>query len=213
MSRSENWSPKKGSKADLFLELAQPDRDGFSRSVSVQEFTGRYAGLRFGNGGSWVRQDGPLARRYNIRTHKVRNAISAVELQGYKKVQIKKPIPKRIRKQFEGKRCAVLDIGKIEIDHKDGRLDDPRLSDPSRVKSEDFQALSKPVNNAKRAHCKRCRETNQRYDARRLGFPIAQYAGDEIYNGTCIGCYWYDPKRFIEKVCEKLLYQHPPTES
>ena len=138
-------------------------------------------------------------------------AISAVELQGYKKVEIRKPIPARIRKQFKEKRCAVLDISRIEIDHKDGRLDDPRLSDPSRVKLGDFQAFSKPVNNAKRSHCKRCRETDRRYDARRLGFPIAQYAGDEIYNGTCIGCYWHDPRRFIEKVCEKLLYQHAPS--
>ena len=204
------WTPKKGSKADLFLELAQPDNEGFSRIVSVKEFTGRYEKLRFGNGGDWVRRDGSLARAYNIRKHKDGNAISAVELQGYKKVEIRKPIPARIRKQFKEKRCAVLDISGIEIDHKDGRLDDPRLSDPNRVELEDFQAFSKPVNNAKRAHCKRCRETDRRYDARRLGFPIAQYAGDEIYNGTCIGCYWHDPRRFIETVCMKLLYQQAP---
>ena len=209
MSRPPNWSPRKGSKAALFLELAKPNREGFSRVVSVKEFIGRYEGLRFGNGGSWVRQDGALAGRYNIRIHKKRNAISAVELQGYKKVEIKKPIPTSIRKQFKDKRCAVLDIGKIEIDHKDGRLDDPRLNDSSRVTADDFQALSKPANNAKRAHCKKCRETNQRYDAKRLGFPIAQYAGDEMYNGTCIGCYWHDPKRFIETVCEQLRRQPP----
>ena len=210
MSPSQNWKPRKGSKADLFLELAQPDSEGFSRSVSVEEFVGRYARLLFGNGGDWVRKDGPLAGRYNIRIHKTGNAISAVELQGYTKVNIKKPMPTRIRRQFKGKRCAVLDIGRIEIDHKDGRLDDPRLSDPDRLEPNDFQALSKPANNAKRAHCKRCRETDKRYDARRLGFPVAQYKGNGIYNGTCIGCYWHDPRRFIEAVCHKLLHQPPP---
>ena len=210
MSRAPRWQPRRGSKAALFLELAQPDADGFSRAVSVDEFVGRYAGLRFGNGGSWVRRDGPLAGHYNIRLHKTGNAIAAVELQGFQKIEIKKPIPARIRAEFKGARCAVLDIGKSEIDHKDGRLDDPRLSDAARVEVGDFQPLSKPVNSAKRAHCKKCRATNQRYDARRLGFPIAHYAGDALYNGSCIGCYWHDPKRFIEKVCEQLLHQPPP---
>ncbi|MBC6436548.1 MAG: hypothetical protein GDA52_00095 [Rhodobacteraceae bacterium] len=43
---------KKHSTADLFLQLAQPDDQGFSRKVGVEEFIGPYERLRMGNGGS-----------------------------------------------------------------------------------------------------------------------------------------------------------------
>ncbi len=189
--------------AALFLQLAQPDELGFSRRVGIDEFTGDYQKLRLGNGGSWCRDDGPLAKKYNIRRHKKSGKIVAIELQGYKKVAIEKPIPTWIRTALQNERCAILDTSKVEIDHKDGRRDDPRLNDPDRVTLNDFQPLSKAANNAKRQHCKECRATNRRYDAKRLGFPISQYAGNGIYNGTCIGCYWHDPKMFIRKISAK----------
>ncbi|GAA9078741.1 hypothetical protein Taitung276_12860 [Helicobacter pylori] len=39
------------SKKELFLELAQPDKNGMSRWVSAIEFVGKYQGLQLGNGG------------------------------------------------------------------------------------------------------------------------------------------------------------------
>ncbi|MCQ2870760.1 hypothetical protein JT225_04515 [Helicobacter pylori] len=33
------------------MELAQPDKNGVSRWVSVREFIGKYQGLQLGNGG------------------------------------------------------------------------------------------------------------------------------------------------------------------
>ena len=198
MSAARAWTPRRGTMAWLFLELAQPDELGFSRRVGIEEFVGRYERLRLGNGGSWCRDDGPLAKKYNIRRHKARGRITAVELQGFKKVPIEKPIPAWIRQKLQNERCAVLDVSNVEIDHKDGRRDDPRLADPERVTLDDFQPLSKAANNAKRQHCKVCRETNQRYDAKRLGFPVSQSRGNGVYNGTCVGCYWHDPKAFVK---------------
>lgn len=189
--------------AALFLELAQPDEQGFSRQVPVVEFNGKYQKLQMGNGGSWCRDDGPLAKKYNIRRHKSHGRIVAVELQGFKKMAIEKPIPAWIREQLLGERCVVLDVSKVEIDHKDGRRDDPRLTDMDRVTIDDFQPLSKAANNAKRQHCKDCRVTDRRYDARRLGFPISQFKGNGDYNGTCVGCYWHDPKAFIRAVSKE----------
>ena len=200
MSRAREWKPRRGSMAALFLELAQPNQQGFSREVAIGEFEGKYQKLQLGNGGSWCRDDGPLARKYNIRRHKSGGKIVAVELQGYKKLAIEKPIPAWIRAELQHQRCVVLDTSTVEIDHKDGRRDDPRLNDPSNVSLDDFQPLSKAANNAKRQHCKQCRESNRRYDAKRLGFPISQYAGNGLYNGTCIGCYWHDPKAFIRAI-------------
>ena len=55
---------KKETKTSLFLELAQPDENGISRWVSVTEFVGKYASLKFGNGANWTRSDGNLAKKY-----------------------------------------------------------------------------------------------------------------------------------------------------
>ena len=192
-------SAGKKSKAALFLELAKPDGDGFSRRVSVDEFVDEYAELRLGNGGSWCRDDGGLANQFNVVRHKEKGKIVAIELHGSKKQPIRKPIPEHIRQALIGLRCVMLGTRGVEIDHKDGRRDDPRLSDASKVTLDDFQPLSKAANNAKRQHCKNCRDTGQRFDASQLGFPVAQFKGNGVYRGTCVGCFWHDPKRFRQE--------------
>lgn len=72
-------------KTELFLKLAQPNADGVSRWVSVEEFVGEYAELRFGNGASWARKESNLARRYIIEFDKTKtkgNGIDRIRLVG-----------------------------------------------------------------------------------------------------------------------------------
>ena len=203
-----------GSKAALFLELAQPDSLGFSRSVPVSEFTGQYARLQFGNGGDWIRKDGSLAKRFNIRRHpEGTGRITHVELQGFRKVVVQKPIPERMRQEISQQRCVVLATGSAQCDHKDGRLDDPRLSDASQVTIDDFQPLSRGANDAKRQHCLECRDSGNRFDAKRLGYSVSQVRGDGKYNGTCVGCYWHDPMFFNGEVSKNYQPQaNPPSQ-
>lgn len=191
------------SKKDLFLELAKPDEEGFSRRVSTDEFTGKYACLLFGNGGDWCRDDGALGYKYNVTRHKEKGHIVAVQLYGYKKQPILKPIPTVISKEIKSHRCAVLYTSKPQVDHKDGRLDDPRLTDSTRVTIDDFQPLSQAANVAKREHCKKCRATDKRFDAKVLGYPVSQIKGNGEYRGSCIGCYWHSPKRFNQAMSFK----------
>ncbi len=194
-----NYKPfRKNSHAALFLELAKLDEEGFSRVVPVTEFASgtRYSVLALGNGGSWCRVDGPLGKRFNIDRKKEGGIIVSVSLQGRNKKPIGRSIPVSIKKEIDLRRCVVLDISKTECDHKDGRLDDPRLNDPKKVDLNDFQPLSKGANNAKRQHCKTCRETGMRFDATKLGYSVKQYKGTKDYQGSCIGCYWYDPIAF-----------------
>ena len=193
----------KKSKKDLFLELAKPDEQGFSRDVKIDEFINEYEILKMGNGGDWCRDDGTLAKIYNIVRTQEKGKIISVRLEGFKKVAIDKQIRKDIVNFYKDKRCVVLDVSNVEIDHKDGRRDDPRISDTNTQKTEDFQPLSKCVNNAKRQHCKVCRETGIRYDATKLGYSISQYKGSKEYRGSCIGCYWYDPYEFNKNVSKK----------
>jgi len=182
--------------ADLFLELAQPDGDGFSRPVRITEFVGKYERLRLGNGGSWCRDDGGLAKQFNIYRHKEGGRIVYIMLHGHNKQPIIKNIRQDIKEHFRDDRCVVLATSNTEVDHKDGRRDDPRLNDTDLQRLDDFQPLSKAVNYAKRQHCKECRDTGNRFDAKRLGYTVSQIKGNGAYRGTCVGCYWYDPKAF-----------------
>ncbi len=121
-------------------------------------------------------------------------------MEGFKKVAIQKPIPEGIRREVTAGRCVILATGSPQCDHKDGRLDDPRLSDATKVVIEDFQPLSRSANDAKRQHCRECRDTGNRFDAMRLGYSVSQVRGHSKYNGTCVGCYWHDPMFFNAEV-------------
>lgn len=189
---------KKSEYVDLFLELAKPDDEGFSRKVPITEFVGKYEKLNLGNGGSWCRNESALGKKYNVVRHKLikKNAISHVELQGFNKNPSQHQISQQVRKALSGKRCVVLGTTDVEIDHKDGRYDNPAISDVKNQNPDHFQPLSKSANYAKRQHCKTCKKTDQRFDAKLLGYSVSQVKGNGKYRGTCVGCYWYDPFKF-----------------
>lgn len=177
------------SKAYRFFERADVNLEtGYSREVKRDELLSM--GLGTTNGGDWCRSDGPLGKYFNINRKREGIRISSVQLCGYSKNIFDRQIPQRIRDNFQNSSCVVLYVHKIEIDHKDGRYDSyQQLSD----KINDYQPLHPVVNKAKRDHCRKCRETGLRFDARNLGYKFSQTAGPEQYVGSCIGCYWYDP--------------------
>ncbi|MFI3297731.1 MAG: restriction endonuclease, partial [bacterium] len=68
---------------------------------------------------------------------------------------------------------------------------------------EDFQPLCKAANDVKRQICKRCKESNIRWNAKNIkGNPYPFYKGDEDYTNElgCVGCYQYDPVEY-RKAC------------
>ncbi|MCL2519518.1 MAG: hypothetical protein FWE37_00740 [Spirochaetaceae bacterium] len=188
----------KKSKKDLFLQLANPDEDGFSHEVSVEEFIGEYAELKLGNGGSWCRDDSSLGNEFNIVRLKNGSKITTIRLEGKKKQKINKAIRNDITKAISLQRCVVLATSKPEVDHKDGRYDDNTVANLNTQDISHFQPLSKAANNAKRQHCKNCKDSGVRFDATKLGYSKPVLKGGTNYNGSCIGCYWYDPKKFNE---------------
>ncbi len=185
----------------MFLELANPDKTGNSRKVLVEEFVGKYEKLKFGNGGDWCRSDGSLANKFIVERFKDGNSIVAVQLFGHNtKKKINKQIDSKISKIIKSQKCEVLYVGNVEVDHKDGHRDDFENLKIKNQKIDDFQPLPPSVNKAKRQHCKNCRETKQRFDARLLGYSKSAWAGNGKYRGTCVGCYWYDIKKFNQEI-------------
>ena len=189
------------SKTKLFEELAQPDENGISRLVSVDEFVDKYSILKFGNGGDWVRRGSTLDKKYIIELTKDGIRISGVKLCGFKTgFTFNQAIRKDIRDYYKGGRCACCGTTRdLELDHKDGRKNDERVSDMSTQKKEDFQNLCKHENDLKRQICKECKATGKRFDGKNIpGNPISWTDGDENYNEEigCKGCWWYDPEAF-----------------
>lgn len=204
-------------KVDLFLKLAQPDEKGYSRWVNVNEFVGEYSLLRFGNGGSWCRKSSTLAKKYKIETNRKitkGNSIDAIRLVGLNTQKVfNQSIRKDIKDYYKKQNCVVLGVNgisentTIEIDHKDGRKNNERISDVQKQRLEDFQPLSKAANDVKRQICKQCKQTDKRWDAKNIkGNPYSYYEGDEHYTEElgCKGCYQYDPVEY-RKTCAKKI--------
>lgn len=202
-------------KTELFIQLAQPNDNGVSRWVRVSEFEGRYSSLKLGNGGSWCRASSPLAKKYLVEFDKgisPGNSIDAIRLNGFNLTRsFNQSIRKDIKDFYKNQKCVMLGVAgfsentKIEIDHKDGRKEDWRVSDPKMQKLEDFQPLCKAANDVKRQICKRCKELNERWDAKNIkGNPYSFYKGDIHYSEKigCVGCYQYDPVEY-RKFCVK----------
>ena len=211
---------KKISKTELFLELAKPNENGISRWVNTDEFIGKFKDLKLGNGGSWCRKSSSLAKKYIVEFDKTitnGNSIDRIRLNGLNTEQsFNQYIRKDIKDFYKNKNCVMLGIignsenTQIEIDHKDGRKKDWRVSDPKTQKLEDFQPLCKAANDAKRQICGVCEKTKKRWNAKNLkGNPYSFYAGDENYTKElgCVGCYQYDPveyrKTSVKKICDE----------
>lgn len=193
-------------KTELFIKLANPNKNGESRWVYATEFVGEYADLQLGNGGSWCRASSTLAKKYVVEFDKSitkGNSIDAVRLTGLRKEEtFNQNIRQDIRDYYKGERCVMLGVRgfsentKIEIDHKDGRKEDWRVSNPATQLLEDFQPLCKAANDVKRQICKVCKQTGKRWDAQNIkGNPYPFYEGDSSYTDElgCVGCYQYDP--------------------
>ncbi len=204
-------------KNELFIELARPDNNGKSRWVSVTEFRGRYKELQLGNGGSWCRKNSSLAKKYNVEFDKTKtsgNSIDAIRLNGFnRKDTFSQSINHKIKEHFKNARCVMLGVKgfsentKIEIDHKDGRKNNSRVSDISTQRIDDFQPLCKAANDVKRQICKECKLTNKRWDAKNIkGNPYSFYEGTANYTQSlgCVGCYQYDPVEY-RKVSAKRI--------
>lgn len=200
---------KKKTKIQLFLELAQPDENGFSRWVLVSEFVDEYKDLFFtGNGASWARSDGTLGKTYIIeRDNKLTNsnAIDRIRLAGFNpQAEFNRNIRAEIRKYYGKQKCVVLGTStpKPQTDHKNGRLDDLRVGNIETQTFEDFQPLSRHANTAKRQHCKVCEDTGNRFNAKLLGYPVSVAEGKLEYEKPlgCVGCFWHDPLAFRKKL-------------
>ena len=193
---------KQKSLTEIFLEVAQPDEEGFSREVPIEELIAIDERFRTNNGCNWARSDGPLGKKYHVDRPLENGRVAAIKLNGFNQNPSEKSIRSDIFTAVKSRKCAVLATGNnIECDHKNGRYDSRTVASLETQRQEDFQPLSKAANDAKRQHCKTCKKNHHRFDAKRLGYHESYIKGDAKTN-ICQGCYWYDPYAFNRAMSE-----------
>lgn len=177
------------------------DEDGFSAEIPMTTLVKLHPGFKTSNGNDWCRSDvSYLGKRYDIQRDGPNSGVISVTAEGKQKNEYAQRIRNDIRKEICSKPCAVLYTNsRIECDHKDGKKDDWKVADPKTQRVEDFQPLCKIVNSAKKRHCKECKRKGERFDAKKLGYKESFTHGN-AKTKTCVGCYWYDPKRFNEEI-------------
>lgn len=196
-------------KKALFLRLAHPDENGFSRWVSKREFVGEFRPLYFDNGFPWGRRGTSLDNEFIVETDDTQtpgNAIDRIGLNGKNPAHtFRQNIRQDIREAIKQRKCVMLGVcgnsvnNRIEPDHKNSRKNDPRVNNTATQCIEDFQPLCKAANTMKRQACKDCKESGIRWDAKNIeGNPVSYYQGDEHYTDElgCVGCYLYDPVEY-----------------
>lgn len=188
------------SLAEIFLEHYPPDENGVTEIAWIEDLIKLDNNFQTNNGCQWARKGSSLDKKYVIKRFNAKemglsnvawNRIVAIQLQGLKEKTENHMIPTEVKNALKGKPCVVLGVvsSDMEIDHKNGKYDSESYS------LDDFQPMTKAVNDAKREHCKKCNASGCRFDAKNLGYPISFSEGD-TNSPFCQGRFWYDPVAF-----------------
>lgn len=138
------------------------------------------------------------------------NKILLIKMCGMQNKKHNRTIGNKIKNYFiTNKLMKCVSCGtnnNLEIDHKNGLYNNPRVLDVKTQEIEDFQILCKHCNDQKRQTYVDMKNTGIRYPATEI--PSLKYlnikyiSGDEKYEendfNTMIGTYWYDPVEFLE---------------
>ena len=179
----------KESKVDA---LFQPDEKGYSRFVSREEIV--KSDLPWSGNNGHGKRGYFEVRKYRWKVTRGKyNKILGLQLDGFNQSfilnqTIRKDIKDKLKQQTRSNfapDCLIPLVDKDkEIDHRWGRKDSPlyrRINDTKKQTINDFQLLSHSHNQYKRQQCKKCKETNVRWDKVKwdnnvgcAGCPLAQ---------------------------------------
>lgn len=188
------------SKVDIILNQININEDGVSEWYCVEELEEKVGFSLHGNGSAYIQTDRGLGLFYTIEKQYDGASLTHFRLTGFAPNYQKnraKGSPSRVKKA-KREECANCGThSNLQVDHKDGNKEP--IPNP---RDADYQSLCKHCNGLKREWCKKCKEGEGRYDAKRLGFPISFTQGNNTFcpkDPRCKGCYWYDPRDFRKK--------------
>ena len=189
---------KKPSNLEKVISLFNPDENGYSRKVRVEEIEN--SNLTWSKNGNGRRGKFFGVQKFKFLVERGKgNKVISLKLDGLNesiilnqtiRKDIKDKLNEQNRSNFAPDCLIPLVDNDKEIDHRWGRKDSPlynRINDTKKQSIDDFQLLSHSHNQFKREQCKKCTMTNVRYDATMWndsvgcsGCPLAQ---PELYRG------------------------------
>jgi hypothetical protein len=189
---------------NIVLFESNPGDDNIGEWVSIATLQEYSVGFKTTNGQEWDRSDAKSPFKYNIEPGRDfgSNAKTKYRINGLK-AGITHTIPKSVYDHFKklNKVCPFLGTRhNMHVDHKKGRNRSPEEDGSADISK--YQYISDKANLAKRQHCKECRDTNKRFDAKKMGgYSVSVVEGKLEYNEAigCKGCYMFDPVEFREK--------------
>lgn len=203
--------PKAQARILTILErIVKIDKKGKSEYIQVNEAFLKKKGctkletvlFQSNNGVPYLRRDSPICRKYLVERvyDQTRRCLHGFRLIGFNQnVYFARSIPQGIRQQVLQKyECKCAWCGskdRLEVDHKNGRYNSVMN------KIDDFQLLCKSCNDKKRERCKKCTESNKRFDAKDVSkhlYKCSYLQGNCKYNEKtgCKGCFLYDIEEF-----------------
>jgi ICEA Protein len=207
-SSAGRWYPSSTNKRSewentIICDVFRPNAMGVSRWVGYEELRRVYAKLcpdnperalalfggPGGNGSNFFTRDNHAAAEFSIES-RPNHRREETRFNGIASnvAPTNQAIPQSVRRVITSQDCAFT--GKhdstIVVDHKDGR------HNTCSNDVNDFQPLTQAINKLKATACGRCIASNQRFDARSLGYGVGWINGDGVYRGSCVGCYWHD---------------------
>ena len=135
------------------------------------------------------------------------------KIYGLRTTDYSRVISKKIKDELRDRPCVACGTtSHIEIDHKNGLYNDPRVYNVATQLVTDFQPLCKHCNDQKRQITKWQIKHKKRYPATMIPqfaySNIAYVEGGETYDpndpNAMIGTYWYDPVE-LRKKADKIL--------
>jgi len=135
--------------------------------------------------------------------------IYLIKMCGYNDLSSGRPIRQDIRNALKDGPCVSCGTSsKIEIDHKNGLYNDPRVLCVQGQTIDDFQSLCKHCNDLKRQTYVWSKRMGRRYGATSIPslrvFGIDFVQGDENYDpsdpNATVGTYWHDPVSFMRNI-------------
>ena len=189
----------KPSNLEKVEALFQPDKNGYSRFVSLDEILKSDLTWSDGNGNGRRGAFFEVQKYKWVATRGKYRKVLGLQLDGFNQSiilnqTIRKDIKDKLNEQTRSNfapDCLIPLVKKDkEIDHRWGRKDSPlysRVNDTKKQTIDDFQLLSHSHNQFKREQCKKCTMTNVRFDGTIWdnsvgcsGCPLAQ---PELYRG------------------------------
>jgi hypothetical protein len=152
--------------------------------------------MRFGNGASYLRQDGSAAI-FHWDIKKEKGKIVSIQATGYRKHMPPRKVIKNEQKPKSGDVCVFTGVDSdLMADHKEGCWKD---YDEGDMRVNETQPIHNRINSIKRGACKKCQETDKRPEAPPGYFVKYTDGNEKLSESGCKGCHWNDADYFRKK--------------